>query len=97
MRTYDVKTKQLRHEAREIAGGQRVRFVDKNRCCVASYPGRVVLWDTELNEIVARYTGHEKPADAEKEPMIWSLDVSQDGKRLVTSDLHGQVYLWPVP
>ncbi len=97
LRTYDVKSKEVLSTANDQRGCQRVRFVDQSRCIVTLYPGNIILWDTRSHRLVARFTGHNRPAGAEREPMIWALDLSDDGKQLVTGDVLGQTCLWAIP
>lgn len=94
-RTYDVKTRALLHAA-PLHGCQRVRFIDESRCVVTQYPGKLLVWDTARNLTLGRMTGHRKPDDGEKQPQTWSIDVSEDRTRLISSDTYGQLYLWPL-
>ncbi len=51
-------------------------------------PGDVILWDTKTGSQKKVFTGHEAS--------VWSVDVSYDGAKLVTSDYKGVVKLWTV-
>ncbi len=95
--TYDIQSKSVQHVESQMRGCQRVKFIDAVRCIVTMYPGQIVVWDTEADQAVARFTGHVKPPGEERQPIIWGIDVSDDGKQLVTGDLVGQIYLWPIP
>lgn len=97
LRTYDVQSRTLVHTSAEVVRCKRVRFVDDHRCVVTSYPGQILLWDSATHRIAARYTGHAKPIGRDAEPMIWALDVSEDGTQFVTGDVHGQLKVWPIP
>ncbi len=94
-RTYDVPTRSLIHTA-PLFGCNWVRFIDQRRCVVTQYPGKISIWDSIDHREVGKMTGHTQPAGVEKPAMLWGMDVSDDGKRLVTGDLHGQIFVWPL-
>jgi WD40 repeat protein len=97
LRLYDLVSGQLLHLNPALAGIQRFKFIDDTRCAISLFPDRLVIWDLASKQIVARYAGHKRGADASVVQLIWALDVSPDGKKLATADSLGQVYLWPVP
>lgn len=97
LRLYDLVSGQLLHTNPALSGIQRFKFIDDTRCAISLFPGRLVIWDMASKQIVVRYTGHKRGADASVAQLVWALDVSPDGKKLVTADSLGQIYLWPVP
>ncbi|MCG8652695.1 MAG: hypothetical protein MI861_22845, partial [Pirellulales bacterium] len=97
LRVYDVESKEVIDEARQLSGAHRVRFLGHRRCVVTKYPGELLIWDLEQSDIASRFTGHSRKAGTNQAPLIWCMDVSHDGKQLATGDVTGQVYVWPLP
>jgi WD40 repeat protein len=57
-----------------------------DRTIVAPGPGPIYCWDVETGEIIHRYYGHTA--------YVWSLDVSPDGKYILSGSNNGEVILW---
>ena len=93
---YDVESKAVLLADRTTRRVKRIRFLDNVRFAVSMEPGKILVWDIDTLQAVAHYVGHEKPAGEKMQPIIWGMDVSEDGKRLVTGDMTGQLYVWPI-
>ena len=63
-----------------------VAFGPDERTIVAPGPGPIYLWDVETGKIIRRYTGHTA--------LVWSLDLSPDGKYILSGSNNGEVILW---
>jgi WD40 repeat protein/DNA-binding SARP family transcriptional activator len=63
-----------------------VAFGPNDRTILAPGPGPIYLWDVETGEIIRRYSGHTA--------FVWSLDISLDGKYILSGSNNGEVILW---
>lgn len=66
-----------------------VAFGPGERTVLGSSLENLYLWDIESGEILHQYTGHSG--------MPWSLDVSPDGRYVVSASENGEVILWDFP
>ena len=96
LRAYELISGKLTYTKPEMVGNIRLQSVDDSRCIVAQYPGRIQIWDLKQARTIAIFAGHATKQNLSP-PMIWTMDLSPDGKTLVTADITGQVYIWAMP
>jgi WD40 repeat protein len=46
----------------------------------------MILWDVETGNVLRRYLGHNE--------MVWSVDISPDGRYAISGSMNGTVILW---
>jgi WD40 repeat protein len=52
----------------------------------ASADGSLILWDIETGEVIRRYQGHDG--------MVWSLDLSPNGRNIISGSEDNSLILW---
>jgi WD40 repeat protein len=61
-------------------------FGPEDRTILAPGPDGLYLWDVQTGERIRRYYGHTA--------YVWSVDISSDGKYILSSSDSGEVFLW---
>jgi WD40 repeat protein/transcriptional regulator with XRE-family HTH domain len=61
-------------------------FGPGNRTILAPGPDGLYLWDVQTGEKILRFYGHTA--------YVWSVDISPDGKYVLSSSDNGEVFLW---
>lgn len=75
------------------AGPDQICELKDGVCAVSYWGGGVAICDLKSGTIVKQLAGHPRTEPA---VVIRSLALSPDGKNLVSADLAGDMFLWPV-